>query len=96
MKAIVLTFLFIAGLAVFLPLTQAQAQGQEQGIDESRRLQQESEQAFFSREFVKAEALFRRLLAIQEKTLGVEHNDTVRTIFFIGASLDGQGKRAEA
>lgn len=67
-----------------------------QGIDESRRLRQDGEQAFFSRDFVKAETLLRRLLAIQEKTLGFEHNDTVRTIFFIGASLDGQGKRAEA
>ncbi len=67
-----------------------------QGIDESRRLQQDGEQAFSGRDFIKAEALFRRLLAIQEKTLGFEHNATVRTLFFLGASLDGQGKRAEA
>ncbi len=67
-----------------------------QGTDESRRLQQDGEQAFSGRDFVKAETLFRRLLAIQEKTLGFEHNTTVRTIFFLGASLDGQGKRAEA
>lgn len=91
-----ITIVLIAGLAVFLPPTQALAEGQEQGTAVSRRLQQDGEQAFSGRDFVKAETLFRRLLAIQEKTLGFEHNGTVRTIFFLGASLDGQGKRAEA
>jgi ankyrin repeat protein len=67
-----------------------------QDIDEPRRLRKEGEQAFFSRDYAKSEALFRRLLAIQEKTIGFEHNDTVRTIFFIGASLEGQGRPAEA
>jgi len=67
-----------------------------QDIDESRRLQQEGEQAFNAGEYAKAEILFWRVLPYQEKALGSEHVDTVRSIFYLGAALQGQGKNAEA
>lgn len=87
-----LAFATLPAQAAANPVVNASAEDAE----ESRRLKQQGEAAFLSNDYAKAEALMRRLLAIQERTLGAEHNDTVRTLFFLGASLAGQGRRAEA
>lgn len=91
-----LTIICFVGPTAFLAPTETHSQPQDQNTEEARRLRQEGEQAVLGGDYAKAETPLRRLLAIQEKALGFEHNDTVRTLFFLGASLEAQGKVAES
>jgi len=64
--------------------------------NEVERAFQEGAQAFNKGDYAKAESLFARVLATQEKKLLYEHMYKIQTYFYLGASLNGQGKDAEA
>src|SRR5205085_4001099 len=68
-------------------------------MDESaddQQLQQESERAFNEGEYGVAEGLLRRLLPVQEEKLGIEHPNTLRTLWHLAAALEAQGQDDEA
>jgi CHAT domain-containing protein/Flp pilus assembly protein TadD len=67
-----------------------------QGVDEAIRLNQQAIQFYQQGRYAEAESLYKRSLAIWEKTLGPDHPDLATLLDNLAALYDNQGRYADA